>query len=310
MSELAFNSNGESFDLPATVTGWRVRRLKPRGAPELVYGKDGRPLTITIEADIDELRNAVVTPGRYRLDAINDDGKSVENVPAAYVQVVRLEREPAAAVSTMSSTSDDILREAMRFNTELAKSVIDQFPAMMMSAAELLRAADGAGLPARQPRGTAMNTDDDDDETEDDDLVTPASGSPLLEMINQFAPVIIATLAPKLGSLFEGGQKAVTEEATKESAVPRKAIAKTSATNTAPAPSKAIDLSSIDPATLAKIMAVQAQLTPAELARVQRLGAQLSPTEVSAFFDELAAMPMNDAVAKVRSMIGGAESAS
>ncbi len=50
MSELAFNQNGDLFDVPAVVTGWRVRRLKPRGAPELVYGKDGRPLTIPIEA--------------------------------------------------------------------------------------------------------------------------------------------------------------------------------------------------------------------------------------------------------------------
>ena len=36
MSELAFNINGEAFDLPATATGWRVRRMKQRGAPEVV----------------------------------------------------------------------------------------------------------------------------------------------------------------------------------------------------------------------------------------------------------------------------------
>ena len=48
MSELAFNANGDTFDIPATVTGWRVRRMKPRGAPELVYGRDGRPLTVPV----------------------------------------------------------------------------------------------------------------------------------------------------------------------------------------------------------------------------------------------------------------------
>jgi hypothetical protein len=32
MSELAFNANGEAFEIPANVTGWRVRRMKPRGA--------------------------------------------------------------------------------------------------------------------------------------------------------------------------------------------------------------------------------------------------------------------------------------
>ena len=76
MSELAFNANGESFEIPATVTAWRVRRMKPRGAPELVYGRDGRPLTVGIEADIDDLREAVGASGKYRLDPINDDGSA------------------------------------------------------------------------------------------------------------------------------------------------------------------------------------------------------------------------------------------
>src|SRR5689334_8643471 len=49
MSELAFTVNGDTFDVPNTVAAWRVRRLKPRGAPELVYSRDGRPLTLPIE---------------------------------------------------------------------------------------------------------------------------------------------------------------------------------------------------------------------------------------------------------------------
>jgi hypothetical protein len=85
MSELAFNANGESFEVPATVTGWRVRRMKPRGAPELVYGQDGRPLTIDVNADMDELRDAVGgVLGRYRLDPINDEGRCIDSVPPAY----------------------------------------------------------------------------------------------------------------------------------------------------------------------------------------------------------------------------------
>lgn len=35
MFELA---SRENFELPATVTGWRVRRLEPAGAPELASG--------------------------------------------------------------------------------------------------------------------------------------------------------------------------------------------------------------------------------------------------------------------------------
>src|SRR5262245_15232601 len=68
MSELAFNRNGEGFDVPPTVMEWRVLRMRPRGAPELAYGRDGRPLTVPVDADIDELRDAVGTPGKYRLD--------------------------------------------------------------------------------------------------------------------------------------------------------------------------------------------------------------------------------------------------
>jgi len=137
MNELAFNANGDTFDVPATVSGWRVRRMKPRGAPELVYGRDGRPLTVPVESDIDDLREAVGAPGKYRLDPINDDGKCVEGVPPAYVQVVKPERnaDPSGTTSqsVVLSPSDDTLREAMRLNTELAKSVIDRFPEVRSS---------------------------------------------------------------------------------------------------------------------------------------------------------------------------------
>src|SRR5690349_22155698 len=109
MSELAFNANGEAFEIPATVTGWRVRRMKPRGAPELVYGEDGRPLTVSIEATIDELRDAVGTAGKYRLDPVNDDGKCVEAVPPAYVQVTRPTRNTETTLAAPAAASDDTL---------------------------------------------------------------------------------------------------------------------------------------------------------------------------------------------------------
>jgi hypothetical protein len=159
--------------------------MKPRGAPELVYGRDGRPLTIGIEADIDELREAVGFAGKYRLDPINDDGKGVENVPAAYIQVVKPLRNADGATPSTPATSDDTLREAMRFNTELAKSVIERFPEMMTAAAELLRAADGAGLPSRKPLV--------DDEVELE-VQRPSGGFDLSSLFAQFVPMLIATL--------------------------------------------------------------------------------------------------------------------
>ena len=302
MSELAFNANGESFDVPATVTAWRVRRLKPRGAPELVYGKDGRPLTLPIETTIDELRDAVVTAGKYRLDPINDDGKCVEAVPPAYVQVVRQPRNVDPVAASAVSPSEDVIREAMRLNTELAKSVIDRFPEMMTAAAELLRAADGAGLPARRPRETGAEDDDDED---DDDAPEAAASSPAFELINtlvaQVVPIVLTSLTnkkmPKLAAILDW----------------RKAVPDTHATEpateaTEPTMSKPVvaELPPLDPKMMTHFIAIQSALAPSEAALARQVAAELSPAEMRAWFHELSALSVPESVAKIRSMIGGA----
>lgn len=299
MSELAFNANGESFEIPATVTGWRVRRMKPRGAPELVYGKDGRPLTVPIDADIDELREAVGTAGKYRLDPINDDGKCVENVPAAYVQVVKPQRNGAEVGSAVAApaASDDTLREAMRLNTELAKSVIDRFPEMMTAAAELLRAADGAGLPRREPREL-----DEDDQS---DGPNSAPMSPSFEFINnlvaQVVPIVVSGLAGKkvnLSSVLDW-RKAVPEakqiERTTEAAADSDAGAAPSGQGLPP----------IDPQTMAHFVAIQSALKPEEAALAREVASALSPTELRAWFDELSKLSVPQAVQKIRVLIAG-----
>ena len=98
MSELAYNINGEGFEVPDTATGWRVRRMKARGAPEVVYGRDGVPLVIPIESDLEELRRSVDAAGRFRLDAVDDRGRNIEGVPASYVVVAHSVHQPAASV--------------------------------------------------------------------------------------------------------------------------------------------------------------------------------------------------------------------
>src|SRR5262249_25551491 len=102
MSELAYNINGEGFEPPETATGWRVCRMKQRGAPEVVYGKDGLPLIIPIEADLAELRRHVDAAGRFRLDPVDDRGRNVEGAQPAYVVVphkIDEEHEPAASLA-------------------------------------------------------------------------------------------------------------------------------------------------------------------------------------------------------------------
>jgi hypothetical protein len=167
MSTLAFTAQGSSFDVPETATDWRVRRLRPRGAPETVYGPDGLPLTVPIESDVAILRDAVGgVLGRYRLDSLDEEGKQIDGVPAAYVQVV--EAAPAPAPLPPPSGPHAVLQEAMRLNTELAKAMIERFPDMLRASAELLRAADGAGLPARQRCAADDHAADDNADDEQD----------------------------------------------------------------------------------------------------------------------------------------------
>jgi hypothetical protein len=304
MSELAFNANGESFEIPATVTGWRVRRMKPRGAPELVYGKDGRPLTLGIEADIDELRDAVGSAGKYRLDPINDDGKCVENVPAAYVHVVKPQRngvEQGVALAA-PAPSDDTLREAMRLNTELAKSVIDRFPEMMTAAAELLRAADGAGLPRRAPR---------DAEEDDEEEVTVAPASPSFEFINnliaQVIPLVVTGLAGKkmkLSSVLDW--RKASAEAHEEKQTPALGTSTTTATTQTKENTPAAEaLPPIDPQTMAHFIAIQSALKPEEAALARQVASELAPAELRAWFDELSKLSVPQAVQKIRVLIAG-----
>ena len=51
MSELAFDEDGQHFQVPATVTRWRIRRFNHPGKPggaQVVYGDDSLPLFLEI----------------------------------------------------------------------------------------------------------------------------------------------------------------------------------------------------------------------------------------------------------------------
>lgn len=314
MSELAFNANGDNFEVPAIVTGWRVRRMKPRGAPELVYGRDGRPLTVPIECNMDDLRAAVGTLGRYRLDPVDDNGKVIDGVPAAYIQVVKPERLPEETTAPAHSESESVLREALRANTELAKSVVDRFPEMMHAAAELLRAADGAGLPARKPRD--VDDDGDDVDGEGDEVLAPPAGFDMNALVAQLVPMFVMSLTsgkmkmPGLASLFDWRKAAPAE-----TEAPRRTKRKIEAKQTANEPDtgKADEMATeadaalppIDPATMAHFIAIQSTLTPEEAVLAREVAGQLSPAELRAWFDELSKLDVEEAAHRIRKVVSG-----
>lgn len=307
MSELAFNANGESFEIPAAVTAWRVRRMKPRGAPELVYGADGRPLTLPIESEIDDLRAAVGATGKYRLDPINDDGKCVENVPPAYVHVVKADHVESTVIATSTGHHDsDTVREAMRMNTELAKSVIDRFPEMMHAAAELLRAADGAGLPSRKPRFVDAS-EDSEDEIEVDAVTVAPAGFDLNALVAQLVPMLVTGLmsgkmkVPGLAAMFDWRKAQTLPQAQDIAPEPIKKAARI-ATPEVPQPE---ELPPLDASAMAHVVAIQSALQPSEVAYVQEVAKELSPADLRAWFDKLSKLSVPDAVETIRGLIAG-----
>jgi hypothetical protein len=216
--------------------------------------------------------------------------------------------------------------EAMRMNTELAKAVIEKFPAIMQSAAVLIHAADGAGIAARPPfllGASEAESDEDDEEDDDDARATPAAvggGLDLNALVAQIVPVVVAALMngkldlSKLGELLDWRKAAASGRATRATDAkpsnptvtnPPKASARRAEPTAAKSAATSSDsLPPLDPAALAHFLAVRAALTPEESALAQEVARDLSPADLRKWFDELRALSVPDAVAKIRALIG------
>lgn len=345
-SELAFNANGEPFAVPETASGWRVRRLRGgRGAPELVYAREGGPLVLGMDAGIDELREAVDMSGRYRLDAVDDDGKAVANVPPSYVQITIEPRNtsmPGAPTQTVAlASTDHVLGELARASaemmrrhtelaektTELAKTVAMQQPELVKAAAEILRAADGAGLPRREPM--ADYGDDDSEEDLDAEETQPAQrpAFSLLGIMEQLRPVLTLAGVDVDKLLLSCGVPVMAASkptaSSKSSATSNRRAQGTAQPRTA-TPSASSPQAPTEPTTeptaddehgadeappfvaanpLAHLMAIQAQLSPDERATVQRAMSRLTKADLDEWRDRLADTPIEEAVAQIRAEI-------
>jgi len=220
MSDLAYNLNGEPFDLPDAAVGWRVRKLKARGAPEVVYGREGIPLILPVDADMEDLRREARQEGKYRLDPLDEHKRPIAGCPAGYVCIHEgeptVERTPVtkpAPAAPVVATADQALVEAMRIQAALAQSVVDKFAMMLEASAVLLRAAQNAGMPQRLPRffldapEEADEADDEPDDHADDEAQTvQAPAAPKTTGLPAIIETIVAAGTPVLINAITSGK--------------------------------------------------------------------------------------------------------
>lgn len=308
-SELLFNQQGEPFAVPQNVVAVRIKKLRGgRGAPELQYGRDGRPLTLPIDATMEDLREVVESSGRFRLDPIDEDGKCIENVQPSYVQVTVSPRnassvtEQAEAAPVTNDPTSFALRELVRANVELsrtyadlAKSVATQQPDLVRAAAEILRAADGAGLPRRDPMAAWDDNDTDDHDGDPaDDAEPSAPRNEVLATLQQFAPLISkwtgvdVTKAPGVPAVVTPTH-AVKTSSQEQASAEAETVAETP------------PFVAADPMT--HLMAIQSQLSPDERAFVEAVMKRMTFSALIEARDHFARMTVEDAVESIRAEI-------
>jgi hypothetical protein len=178
MSELAFDKEGNPFRFSRRTKKLRPRRWKnagQRGTCAAVLDPDGEQLLVDADAEYTEFRAAVGNvPGFYRLDQCDEDGALIEDAPPAYVSIESVRN--SAPVAEIDSR-DALIRDLAQINAEMTRTIVERFSNVMQAAADVLRAADGAGLPRREPLPSApmsakeeeQDDDDDDDDDEGDD---------------------------------------------------------------------------------------------------------------------------------------------
>ena len=197
MSALAYNLNGEPFEVPPTAGGWRVRRLKNKGAPEVVYGREGTPLVLPIDADIDDLRREARHEGKYRVDVVDEQNRPIPGCPAGYVCLHEGEAaaEPVvlAKPTAVVATADQALIEAMRIQAGLAQAIVEKFSTMLEASAVLLRAAENAGMPRRLPRFFFDPNEEAGEQPEETAVAAPPD-EPNAEAPKSMIPAIIESV--------------------------------------------------------------------------------------------------------------------
>jgi len=337
MSELAFNMAGNRFRPDSNATYWLTRRIRDRGL-EVVYKQNGcSPLSVPVEATEEEFRREVAfVPGKYRLDQLDGDFQPIEGATPAYVYVHAAKSAAAEASAPelppaegsraargpeMSETAL-LLREVVHVNAEMTKAVTERLATIIEATATLVRAADGAGMPARQPIDSFRNAAPvEEDDTDGDDDATPVPpnadmppwmrfGMECVPVVNQIVGLGSAWVRGKTGAATtianvpRNAAPAVSCDETMHDALPTAQNEPAATATVSATPRKATTDSrpapEIPPEVRAHFIRIYASLSPEEAAFAKAVAEELTADELAHWMRQLAAMNVDDAVATIR----------
>jgi hypothetical protein len=333
MSELAFDANGEPIQFPADAEELRVRRFRNpgmRGACEVVHDRDGAPLYVPVDSSYVELRRMVDNaPGRYRLDPVDAARRVIANALPAYITISEAPRNANAA--NQNDERECVIRELARANADMCKTMAEKFASVMEAAAGLLRAADGAGLPRREPPppppAPVPVEEEEDDEDDEDDLEDDEAEKPpeIASMIAQLMPMLQMWIAAKTAEARQPAAAPVTAPipapAPAPAAAPVTAVGEAGAAAPAPAeqataaPAASVPLGRIGaeeparnagPPTAAQqvhLLAIYNWLKPNEKKIAELAVRRMTPEVRNQWLAELSDMTVSEAVTLVRSLI-------
>jgi hypothetical protein len=116
---LAVDVDGIPLKVPTHAVAWRVRKLAKRaGRPKIIFDTEtGRPLELSLETPYDDFCDRVGESGRYRLEAIDADGRPIAGC-VAVTEVFDDETETPAT----TQTSADALPAALQLIAQLVQS--------------------------------------------------------------------------------------------------------------------------------------------------------------------------------------------
>ncbi|HEU4559525.1 MAG TPA: hypothetical protein VFS20_16865, partial [Longimicrobium sp.] len=134
----------------------------------------------------------------------DEDGAPIEDAPQAYVSI---DSPRNAAPSGEADPRDAIIRDLAQINADVVRTIAERFGNVMQAAADVLRAADGAGLSRREPpplppspAPTREEDEADDEEDDADDEDRPLAPSerawalvePMLPAIGAWISAMVA----------------------------------------------------------------------------------------------------------------------